>query len=173
MRIHHNALCRSWKTGSKEVNFDKLFLRGFWPQISQILHRAALTPQKSKSMQILTNINALKRKNELIAFYKRNIWIKQCAMLVLPKLAPSFQKISKQSLIHLSCFSIIFYTILPKFTQVELPWALVRSRSLSRSPNCFCRRSCFALQFSQTLADSGKPSSQSWHINSRASNLAN
>ena len=36
---------------------------------SRYLHKAPLTPQKSKSMQILTNINALKRKNELIAFY--------------------------------------------------------------------------------------------------------
>ena len=29
---NYNALCRSWKTESKVVNFDKLFLRGFWPK---------------------------------------------------------------------------------------------------------------------------------------------
>ena len=43
-----SALCRSWKTRSKVVNFDKSFLRGFWPKIHQILHRAASTPSKPK-----------------------------------------------------------------------------------------------------------------------------
>ena len=32
-----NALWGSWKTGSKVVNFDKLFLRGFWPNSSSPL----------------------------------------------------------------------------------------------------------------------------------------
>ena len=39
--------------GSKVANFDNLFVHEFWPKIVKILHK---TPQKSKSMQILTNI---------------------------------------------------------------------------------------------------------------------
>ena len=50
------ALWGCWKTGSKVVNFDKLFRGGFWPKNYQILDRAALNPPKPKSMQILTNI---------------------------------------------------------------------------------------------------------------------
>ena len=90
----YNALWGSWKTGSKVVNFDKLFLRGIWPKISQILHRAALTPPKPKYMQILTNVYLFNRKTwkkpvrgvcssqdwsqkkalaKIIAFYKTNI----------------------------------------------------------------------------------------------------
>ena len=47
-QVDNIALCRSWKKGSKVVNFDKLVLRGFWPKIHQILHTAASTPQKPK-----------------------------------------------------------------------------------------------------------------------------
>ena len=40
--------CTSWKIGSKVVNFDNLFLRGYWPKSSQILHIASSTPHKLK-----------------------------------------------------------------------------------------------------------------------------
>ena len=33
-----NALCRSWKTGFKVVNFEQLFIHQFWTKMSQIFN---------------------------------------------------------------------------------------------------------------------------------------
>ena len=32
------ALCRSWKTGFKVVNFEQLFIHQFWTKMSQIFN---------------------------------------------------------------------------------------------------------------------------------------
>ena len=47
-----NALWGSWKTGSKVVNFDKLFLRGFWPNSSSPLQLPHSAMEKFSSYTI-------------------------------------------------------------------------------------------------------------------------
>ena len=51
------ALWGSWQMGSKLVNFDQIFLCGYWPKSFKILHRAPQTPKKKhKKQQYLTQI---------------------------------------------------------------------------------------------------------------------
>ena len=43
-----NALCSSWKVGSKVADFDKSFLCGCWSKRSKILHIVPSTPNLPK-----------------------------------------------------------------------------------------------------------------------------
>ena len=57
---------------------ENLFLHGFWPKCSKILHKATLSTKKSKLMQSLTNIlKQIRKQIQKHAIYASQVGLKK------------------------------------------------------------------------------------------------